>query len=297
MESCFHPDEVPRAPHIPLDIGAPLPDYESVVQQSSHPHRPLLFPPAWESFLEPPPPPEATAQMSLEPTGGPDAPPVLVVAPQSAPETPSAVPETVTYVDRARSIVIRCPKLPPDLKYSWWTFDALDGDKIDELDRLWVQVGFFLHSPVYVSAYGDGNRPRPRPIKYYRDVSAALGRYLDGKPIGTFKNPHYQHTRFAIHSYGINTFTLRELSAMATTQTDRSRAGGQSKSPRKVGAARGNLAVAREVKHSADAERQERLLRYEAAGLTIKQIGEFEGISYDAARMAVKRAKAADERK
>jgi len=237
------------------------------------------------------------AQLPVRGPQAPDAEPRTVDTPELATETPSAIPEVGTLGDRAKAIIIRCPKLPADLEYSWWTLDALDGDEIDDLNRLWVQVGFLLHSPVYLTAYGDGNRPRPGPIKYFRDVGAALGRYLDGKPIDTAKNPTYQHSRFPIHWLGVNTFTLRELSAMATTQTDRSRAGGQSKTPRKVDASRANLAVAREVKHSADAERQERLRRYEAAGLTITQIAEFEGVSYDAARMALKRAKAARERK
>lgn len=206
---------------------------------------------------------------------------------------PAPPPQTLSHGVTAGAIVIRAPRPPKDdAPWSWWTPDALDDEEWSP-DHGWYQIGFELVRAVHLQAEpGTDNRPRDKPKEFFWNMSKKLARHHDGgQVLEQFKNPFVQHL-YPIHTPPQRAqFSLGEIRDMVESQQERARMGGMAKTPKKSEAARTNLAGARAVKSDAAAERYAEILTYLDAGVTVAQIAQAHGLSFEAAKKFCQRAK------
>lgn len=241
-------------------------------------------PPEWAALQAP------VAEVERNPFQVPETPFQVEEVLTPDPE-PASAPLTLSHGQDALSIVIRSPKPPEGDSWSWWTPDATDDVEWDERAG-WYQIGYALKTPVWLEESPDRSAPKPKVVKFYRDMSFRLAEMHGGQVLQAYKNPDAPHVRYPIHTGRRSLFDLKEIKKMTMTPQDLARAGGQSRSPKKTRAVQKNLEAANDGKAKAAAKRYARVLKMVDGGVSVDQLADWEDISPDSAQRLIRRAKA-----
>lgn len=178
--------------------------------------------------------------------------------------------------DYANHIVIERDTEPPLIcpePYPHWIAQTFAGR--------W-QLGWVLADPVRLT-----EPCRPAPVQFLADVVAHLERTHQGKRAMRYMNPN--HPDIPVQMSIVDPSTLRDLARQAGRAK-----GGRSRSEAKLDAARQNLSQVNEERASAGYQRTERFEHLRAGGLTVAEVAAREGVTVNAVKCALKRARRAD---
>jgi DNA-binding CsgD family transcriptional regulator len=144
------------------------------------------------------------------------------------------------------------------------------------------EIGFTLADPVRLA------EPRlAGPVAFLAEVVSNLEAVYPGKRVLRYMNPEHPKNDVEVRADAVPA-KLRDLAGSWRAK------GGRSRSEAKVLAALGNLAAVNQARADAGSERAERFRHLKAGGLTLAEIAAREGVTVNAVKCAMRRARRID---